>query len=362
MNNSDIYYEKCINHLMTTYPFFIYKLKKIQKIVRSVSDPNVLAITPQSPSSGSSASSAFIQSIVKPICAKCTGNKFYRLGNIVWSNSIEHRINEHQLYPSEYFIKIVLNTYIMNDYITNPPLQLNPEQIKSFYYIPLHYNKLLIIDALMKQGSYPRYENKNKYIYSEHSGVISIKNGVIDNIIVSAETNRMDIDDDTIYLPSNHPFMMGYEYLFHTHPNASNYAGRINEGIIYEFPSANDIFNFIKYHYNGKALVSLIASPEGTYVVRQIKPNKDKIPGTDFFYHLRKFTLKLEKMAMKKFSGISNISDPDTFHKNVSSDYHFIRKYNRFIEPINLFIEYYPRIKRNGEWCLQQINLPYFSS
>ena len=33
--------------------------------------------------------------------------------------------------------------------------------------------------------------------------------------------------------------------------------------------------------------------------------------------------------------------------------------YNKFIQPNNLFIEFYPREKKNNEWCLRQINLPF---
>src|SRR5438105_2479370 len=85
----------------------------------------------------------------------------------------------------------------------------NIYQIKNFNYITLHYNKLLIIDALMDQGSYPRYslwdqmDGHEKFIYSEHSGVITVKNDSINNIIVSAETNRIDATDKNIYLPIN---------------------------------------------------------------------------------------------------------------------------------------------------------------
>ena len=224
----------------------------------------------------------------------------------------------------------------------------------------LGYNKLLIIDALMKQGSTPRYENNNKFIYSEHSGVISVKNGVIDNIIIFAESNRTDYGDQNIYLPTNNPLMEKYEYLFHTHPNTQTYGGRTNEGIIYEFPSANDILNFVKYHDTGIVQASIVVSPEGIYVVRPLKCQSKYNIDPKFYYFLRKFILKLEKKAMSKFANIiPYISGPETFHKYISSNLKFIKLYNKYLEPHNLFIEYYPREKKNGEWCLRPINLPY---
>ncbi|XWV26304.1 hypothetical protein QJ857_gp0770 [Tupanvirus soda lake] len=364
MINIPFYYEECNKSYMPSYPFFNDKLKAVQKLCKKiyVKDINIKK-------NKYLEQLQHLQSIIKPNhdCDNCDIKKFYKLGNIVWANTLLHKIKNHQSYPSEYFIKVILALVILNDYIINPPIQLDTNQINSFTYIPLHYNKLLIIDALMHQGSKPRYlvpkiESKNaeKYIYSEHSGAISIKNKAIDNIIVSAETNRMDITDDNIYLPTNTEILGKHEYIFHTHPNTSKYGGRISEGIIYEFPSANDLFNFIKYHNEGKAQASIVVAPEGTYVIRPIKYQKIFDFNYELFYHLRKFILKLEKMAIKKIKPIiDDISDPDIFHKEIGSDFTFIKLFNKFIEPANLFIEFYPRIKKNGEWYLRQINLPY---
>lgn len=346
-----IYYEECNKITMSYYPFFLDKLTQVQNLskkfcLKDLDQKNII--------------------IKKIICSKCKIIDFYELGNIVWSDNIEHRIKSHQYYPSEYFIKVIINMYIINDTIVNPPIQLNPDQIKTFDYVPLHYNKLLIIDALMYQGSYPRYlvpikkNQREKFIYSEHSGAISINNKTVDTIIVSAETDRVDIEDNNIFLPKNINFLSKYEYIFHTHPNTSKYGGRIKEGIIYEFPSVNDLFNFIKYHNEGKAQASIIISPEGIYVTRPIKYQKIYSIEFSLFDNIRKFVLKLEKIAIKKYKSIiPKISNPNFFHKNIGSDFTYIKMYNKFIQPNNLFIEFYPREKKNGEWCLRQINLPF---
>src|SRR3984885_6735704 len=263
-----------------------------------------------------------IESIVKK---DDIGN--YHLSNILWSNTLINRISQG-IYPSDFFVKMVL-----------------------------------IIDALLNQGSFPRYENDGKYIYSEHSGVISIKNYVVKNINVSAGTDRTDVADQTIFLPKNSPDFYKYEYLFHTHPNTKTYAGRIDEGIIYEFPSANDIFNFIKYRNEGKVQGSLVATPEGIYVIRTIDYQGKCNANEDLYYDLQRYTLQLEKKAMHKYSSyLDKLHDPDTFHKKVASNYKYINMYNDFIKSENLFIEYYPRIKKNNEWCLQPINLMYMDS
>lgn len=154
-----------------------------------------------------------------------------------------------------------------------------------------------------------------------------------------------------------------YEYLFHTHPNTITYAGRFNEGILYEFPSANDVFNFIKFYNEGKAQASIVVAPEGIYVIRPIYYQKKYKINQMVFHSLRKFILKLERLAVKKIKSLepatTNITDADVFHENVGKNFSYIKMYNRFIEPYNLFIEYYPREKKNNEWCLRPINLPY---
>lgn len=310
------YIEKCNNNSMLAHPFFINKLKKIESLTKS--------------------------------------NK---LMNITWSNDMIHRITSNQSYPSEYFIKTISNIDIINDKIINPPMIVPLYLINKINYIPLHYNNLLIIDALMHQGSNPIYKNKHTYIFSEHSGVISIKNNIVDSIIVSTDTNRIDHFDNTIFLPHHHDVCYQYEYMFHTHPNTNTYGGRIADNIIYEFPSANDIMYFIQCHNNGKTIGSIIIAPEGIYVIRQIKYTQ-KISNKILPEQLVKLILKLEVNAIDKYKDIiKELSDPDIFHTNLGNDFSFIDVYNNFLKKYNIMIEYYPREKKNGIWCLRPINL-----
>lgn len=344
-NKLDIYYEKCNMKTMTTYLFFLEKLSQIEKLAIKYNKS--------------------LTHISFNHCSKCESKSYYQLGNIIWEDNIKHKINNHQSYPSEYFINVIINICIINKNIINPPIKIRLEQIKNFSYIPLHYNKLLIIDALMNQGSWPRYLVSNngneQYIYSEHSGVITVKNKRIDNIIVSAETDRVNIADDNIYLPNNTEIMGQYEYLFHTHPNTQIYGGRLNDGIIYEFPSANDLLNFIKYYNEGKAQASIIVAPEGIYMIRPIwyTEKYDRI-NKQFYDDIRKLILKIEASAILKLKEyIPNISNPDIFHNKIANNFSFITMYNKVIEQNNLYIEYYPRENKNNEWCLCPINLPF---
>lgn len=337
------YFEKCQSISMPSYSFFLDKLEKVQKL-SEISDLSKI--------------SKFTK-----FCPDCKINKLYRLSNIIWADNMKHLIEVHQKYPSDYFIQIILSVYIVNNIIVNPPIVLRKEQIKNFKFIKVTRNNFLIIDALEKQGSHPIYYlSSNKYIYSEHSGVLSIKNDKIDNIIVSAETDRIDKNDSNIYLPRNTLAMKDAIFFFHTHPNKEDNKGRIKERIVYDFPSANDIFNFIKYNIDSKAQASIVVATEGCYVIRCVSYQKQIDPTFKVYKTISNFIFLLEKEAMKKICPWTfDYSNPDLFHKNISQNLYFIQKLNKFLKKINIFIEYYPRIKINNIWILNDIYLALIS-
>jgi hypothetical protein len=334
---SKIIYEKCNEKSMTEYPSFLDHLSRIQSVVKQ------------------------IDAKLTSKCEKCNQYPVYRIGNLVWTGAIKHKIETHGLYPGDFFIKTIMNMVVENGSILNPPIEINPDNIFSVQYIPLRHNQLNILDALMQQGSQQRYsDNTGKnFLYSEHSGGIIMENNVVSNIIVSADTNRTDTADKEILLPKNSPDLIKYEYLFHTHPNAKMNGGRIKDGVLYEFPSASDIYNFIKYYNEGKAQASVVIAPEGSYVIRPKKSVPKLINDTSMYYGLKKFILQLEKKAIgaKKEIITKGVSDPNIFNKEIASDTSFVRMYNKFIKPLGIFVEYYPRVKRNGEWALRTINL-----
>lgn len=369
-----IIYEFCENVSMKSYPFFIDKLEQVQQLCHSfiLTESDVTDLVSSRPTK----------------CKKCETTKFFQLRNIVWIGNIPHQIDSHQMYPSDYFIKVILNLTLIDNQIINPPIEILPSFTQHVNYVVFSYNKLLIIDALVHQGSQPRYstiegtedsENKNeRYIYSEHSGVLTINQCTIDSIIVSTETNRVDKSDANIYLPINIELLAYHEFLFHTHPNTSTYGGRIHEGIVYEFPSANDILNYAKYHDEGIAQASIIVAPEGMYIIKPITYTKHsyKLP-SNLFDTLQQLIVKIERTALKNLipnlthsfsedqddndhtfkDAFKNLTDPDVFHARISADLRYIQMYNDFLAKYNLFIEYYPRILRNGEWMLREVRL-----
>lgn len=347
------YYEKCLNTTTLMYPFYIYKLKEIQKILKKASHNRILK------NKNHLRRIDLVKVNNNTKCSKCKIKYIYQLQNIIWDNCLIHKIEYHQRYPSEYFMKIILGTIIINNLIINPPLIIDKNMRSKIKYILLQYNHLLIIDALMKQGSFPRYENNDRYIYSEHSGVIKIDNDKVDEIIIATDTNRTDAKDNNIYLPHNNELFEKHSILFHTHPNTKILAGRMSEGIVYEFPSANDVFNFMKYYNEGTAIASIIIAPEGTYVIRPIKLIPEFTIDDILFYQLKNHILKLEESAVKTFKSKSDLHNPDIFHSIIGSDFTYIQQYNDFLSDYNIYVEYYPRIKKNGEWCLRDIYLQY---
>lgn len=322
-----IYYEKCQQNTMENYPFFIDNLLSIQKLTISDKEYNF-----------------------EKICELCQNNKYYQLANIVWSDNIVHLINEHHSYPSQYFIDVIIHTIIINDQIINLPLN-------DSHYIPLHHNKLLVLDALMKQGSKQQYLSEDqKEMFAEHSGVLTLNNNSIDSIIVNTGVERYDKSDNTILLPNNVQIFSEHKILFHTHPFISVIGGRIKEGIIFEFPSSNDIFNFAKY-YQELAQASIIVAPEGLYVIRAIDNTKEIIINPNINDQLRKLIIALEKKAYQKYQSLFKDFSVDIFFEKIAYDFYFINLYNQFIKKANVYIEYYPRIKKNNDWILRQIFL-----
>jgi hypothetical protein len=296
-----------------------------------------------------------LQDVLKLHESKKSKN-YFKLSHIIWSENLKK-----QRQASDYFILVVNNTKINNGIIVNPPLRIPKELNNKFHYVPLNHNMLMIIDALVKNGSKPRYQdiNSNRFLYSEHSGILQLnKENQISGILVSTDSNRSDLNDTDILLPQNSDILAQSPYIFHTHPNNSKYAGRVKDGVLYEFPSANDVYNFMKYHDEGQAQASIVAAPEGLYVIRSVCYQPQYKFNPHLFHSLRKFILLIETAAIRKHKNeLNQLHDPDLFHQKIANDYTYINLYNRFIKPANLFIEYYPRIKRNNEWVLPSINL-----
>lgn len=346
------YYEKCDSNFMFKYQFFFLKLQQLQNICEINSEKKY--------------------ELGRIFKIKNNDIHIYQLGNIIWDDTLLDNIKNHNKYPSEYFVNIIITTQIDNDEIINPPMELYNNDINKYRCVFLDHNKLAILDALFYQGSAPNYividSSYNRMIHSEHSGAITLCDDKISDIIISTKTNRIDVNDKNIYLPNDPNLSKKEIIIFHTHPNnMMTYANRINnDGVLYEFPSINDILNFKKNNEHGKTQASIIIAPEGLYVVRKIKIWENINIGNNIYKKIYDFIIKLENMAITKFNKHGNkLKNPDFFHSNVSADRSFINIYNEYMKKYNIFIEYYPRQKKEYQnytnWFLPEIYIRYVS-
>ena len=239
---------------------------------------------------------------------------------------------------------------------------LSKEYIKyNKKYYKISRNQLLILDALLYDGSVKKYiDSKKNLRYSEHFGLFDFDKNKLEKIIISGKTTREEEDDIEILFPTEHKDIIDYEFMFHTHPPTP---GRVEHGIIYEFPSVNDIFHFIEYFNKGMSQGSLIVAPEGIYTIttknniKQIKynlKNEDKL-----FNMLDKELNKIHQLSIKKYG---TTFTKDYYHKTIIKDFHFIELINKCLKNIfngQIKIKYVNRTfdKKTKSWLVNKLFL-----
>lgn len=214
---------------------------------------------------------------------------------------------------------------------------------KKIKWIEFTYNQLLLIDSGYQNGSIKQFkcihDNDELLCYSEISGRLVLKNDVIDKIIINAHHENYDPQDPEIILPLNDLSFAESEYIFHTHPQPSK--KRRKGGIVYEFPSGSDLFHFSKFYRPGsKTIGSFLITPEGLYLMRpRIYGEAINMITTDI-KTIDMELLEIESLAFEKYGDF----DSDTFYQEIIHDYQFIDILNKIIKPLNLRIDYFPRI------------------
>ena len=300
-----------------------------------------------------------------PICGKNDIQKgFYVHGDNIWESGGVHYIENHGFIPSKSFVEFI---YLKG---VNIKSSKNNRLIGTFNlpngdhngsFVKLSSNQLLIIDALMENGGRTKkyIDDKGlKYRYSEHSGVLDFNGNYLDRIIVSGNTTRTDDEDDTIFLPENMKGEKNYKYMFHTHPPTPKPGGRMKDGILYEFPSVDDIDNYVEKSINGNVIGSIILAPEGLYNIRhsdhtkRIRSTRNTI-SKDAEYILD----NVQEKAIKKYE--TKTVSKDFFHRVVSNNKRYINSINEYLHKHNLHIDYFPRMKsRSDKWVMGDIYLP----
>lgn len=289
----------------------------------------------------------------------CAVDDEYILGSLIWDDEVIKKMEDCH-FPSKYFVSVITATQIHGKYICNVPMKIPKTLKKQFTYIPFPSHSLLVLDAVWKQGSGRRYKYQSRFLYSEHSGVLSVADKRVDQVIVLSNTNRVDPSDSEIFLPTNSDAFSDYPYMFHTHPNNGSWGGRMKDGIAYEFPSASDIYNFTEYYDKGKTQASIIVSPEGMYIIRPVTYVNKYSLDQHHYAGINDTINNLETKAMSLIKG--KVNDAASFYKYISNNTRYIARFNNYLAKINVYIEYFPRILVNGEWVLRPVYLPYFKA
>lgn len=286
------------------------------------------------------------------------------MNNVIWEDGLYHYIKKHNIKPTEEFIDMIYNFEYDDDKKEILRIDGILYEINDLKYLRIDTNQIMIMDALMVHGGYgKKYVDKNNrtiYRYSEHAGLIDFNDKTIEKIIISGKTSRVDEGDEEIYLPKNIPEALDYEYIFHTHPPTPKPGGRVNIGILYEFPSISDIFHFIDHYNDGKTQGSIVIAPEGLYNIRTLKLDnkKIKINEDQLFNRLSRLLVNLQTDAINKYGTRFSTY---VFYSKISQDTSYIKKINSLINQYNLQIDFYPRERDSrGNWIINTIYLPIY--
>ncbi len=312
-------------------------------------------------------------------CLLCDYDKFtigyFKLGKFIWKDNLIHYIKKHNVKPDELFVEFIYNYEIDKNIqkINNVKIGSKVYKIDNRKYVKIHRNQILIMDALMIHGGYKRkyydsIKEMNKipdYKYSEHSGLLDIDDGGLDKIIVSATTSRLEENDNEIFLPRNMKEAYEYEYIFHTHPPTPKPGGRVSVGILYDFPSINDMLHFMHHHNYGNTQGSIVVASEGLYNIRKFDFNRDKIVILDngkkeaaFIETINAVSNNIHKKSLAKYGTKFTTAH---FYNKISQDFTFIDEYNNKLHDFDLHIDFFPRIRdKYGNWVIDTIYLPVY--
>lgn len=305
--------------------------------------------------------------------------KLYKYKDTMWEDGFIHYIIVHDIEPSIRFKKFIYNNELFKEIYKKTMIQKNIDpntkmiirkiQKENKTYAVIEKNQLLILDALLIHGGYEKKyhdpNNLNVKRYSEHAGLIdfemSAPNYTVNKIIVSGITERVDVGDDEIFLPNNMDDMFDYEYIFHTHPPTPKPGGRVDIGILYEFPSIGDIFHFIDHYNDGYVIGSLVMAPEGLYNIRRKNNTKTKknnnisINEDELFKKYQKIFWKVQNEAVDKYG---NMFSEYIYYSKISQDTSYIDEINHVINTYDINIDYYPRrYDGKNKWYIDTVFL-----
>lgn len=305
-------------------------------------------------------------------------NEYIYTNSSILYKKILYIIDNNVFNISKKDINVIINENKINMELYNKICKTDiPEFIIKFK--KFNTNSINILKGLYDVGSEKIYIENNKNIfnsnihrYSEHYGYLYYNNNNIDNIIVDVP-HTINANDNNIFLPINSKQSFNVEYMYHTHPITPNIGSRIKHGILYEFPSVNDIIHYIEHHNYGKLLISLIYAPEGIYIIHKYNFNREKIiiDIPSFIKKIQPIYYECNEKAIDKYTGLDyddlfNLPDnfkisSELFYHKIIYDFTWINTINDFLINYDLFIEYIPKNKLNktSTYLLPDLYLPF---
>lgn len=298
------------------------------------------------------------------ICHQKIEDAEFKINNMFWYRNLSHYLEKHDVRPTEDFEHRIF-MYRTDNTGEKKKMRLNSRVIQKYglHYIKIEGNQLSILDALLINGGVTKFhdgDDPDILRFAEHSGMLDFDRMQLERIIISGKPGRVDDDDNNIFLPSNDPSMLDYEYMFHTHPPTPNPGSRAIDGILYEFPSIGDLFHFIDFHKRGAIQGSLVITPEGLYNVHRHPFNNQPldIDEEKFFDDTK---IAYDKVLMDSYSKYGYRFTPDEFFERIASDRKWINELNKTLNKYSLHIDYYPRSKdKANNWTIGTVYLPVY--
>lgn len=308
------------------------------------------------------------ENIVQKKCLLCddtvSATYTYKFGKYIWQDILLHYIDKHNIKPEEEFMDFIYFSKLNMPINLTTNISLETVSTNKLKHIKISRNQLLILDALLEHGGYTKKysdpKKSNIFRYSEHSGLFNLNHRELQKIVVSGNTNRVDLGDDEIYMPQNIEDMYKFEYIYHTHPPTPKPGGRAQFGIMYELPSIGDILHFIDHFNDGKVSGSLVITAEGLYNIRKLNLNKDKIlVDEDKLYQEYNYISK--KIQHKCLNKYGDKFTRRQFYSKIAQDIELINQINTIVNNYSINIDYIPRIRdSHNKWIFDTVYLPVY--
>jgi hypothetical protein len=213
------------------------------------------------------------------------------------------------------------------------------------------------MDALMVAGGKRQWlDSHRRERFSETVGYLQPQGNRVERLVIG----RSDVADDldtTILFPNPLEGTDEHEYYFHTHPATPKPGARVVEGILYEFPSPDDVMHFLSHLAYGKTRGSIVLAPEGAYILTRLQGAKLSIPKTAYrdYYDV---VVDVQKRSVAHFAIGRKPPSLNVFYNRIAQDRQWVRRVDRLLRTWGLRVHYRPRINVNGRWIVDGGKLP----